>query len=234
MKREYELELMDNEDSFDQELADASFAFISMVNRYFGGIAAAWNFLRRELECLPADEVVRIVDAGAGACDIPVALALRARKLGRKLEFHCVEKSPAARRIAEQVIDRAGTDNVVLAGDDIFEYRPATPCQLAMASMFFHHLGDDAVVNLLGSMGQYVRGALFINDLRRSAAACAAARLLTCCTGHSGVRHDALLSVRRGFTSRELAALISRVPGVSADVAEARWFRVVACVRYDQ
>jgi hypothetical protein len=50
----------------------------------------------------------------------------------------------------------------------------------------------------------------------------------------AGVRHDALLSIRRGFKIPELRALLQQLDGVTVSVAPARWFRVAAIIRYNK
>ena len=74
---------------------------------------------------------------------------------------------------------------------------------------------------------------VLINDLRRSRLAFLAARLLLAGTGTpAGVRHDALLSIRRGFNINELNTLLRQLDCVTVSVAPARWFRIAAIIRF--
>jgi len=72
---------------------------------------------------------------------------------------------------------------------------------------------------------------VLINDLRRSRLASVAARLLLTGTP-AGVRHDALLSIRRGFKISELSTLLRQLDSVTVSVEPARWFRITAIIRF--
>jgi hypothetical protein len=76
-----------------------------------------------------------------------------------------------------------------------------------------------------------VHNSVLINDLRRSQLASLATRLLL--VGLPvGVRHDALLSIRRGFKIGELRTLLRRLERVTVSVEPARWFRIAAIIRF--
>jgi hypothetical protein len=46
------------------------------------------------------------------------------------------------------------------------------------------------------------------------------------------VRHDALLSIRRGFKIKELRSLLWQLENVTVSVEPARWFRIAAIIRF--
>jgi len=88
---------------------------------------------------------------------------------------------------------------------------------------------------LLHRLRGFVRKSLLINDLRRSRLASLAARLLLVATAApAGVRHDALLSIRRGFKIDELRTLLRQLDGVTVSVEPASWFRIAAIIRFKQ
>jgi len=70
-------------------------------------------------------------------------------------------------------------------------------------------------------------------NLRRSRLASLAVRLLLAGSGAPArVRHDALLSVRRGFSINELSTLLRQLDGVTVSVEPARWCRIAAIIRF--
>jgi hypothetical protein len=69
-----------------------------------------------------------------------------------------------------------------------------------MASLFLHHFEDEAAARLLQGFSQVARDAFLINDLRRHPLAYYSIRCLTWLfTNNRLVRHDAAVSVLRGF-----------------------------------
>jgi SAM-dependent methyltransferase len=99
---------------------------------------------------------------------------------------------------------------------------------LVLASQLVHHLSADRVVAFCRAADRLARLGVVIADLRRSRCALAAfwvgSRL---CRFDLATKRDGLTSVRRGFTRRELAALLGRA-GVAAQVERTPGFRLVA------
>jgi hypothetical protein len=122
---------------------------------------------------------------------------------------------------------------VQLLQEDVFTHQPAEPYDCAVASMCFHHFSNAQILTLLQKLRDFVLNRVLINDLRRSRLASLAARLLLTGTGApTGVRHDALLSVRRGFKIIELSTLLRQLHSVRVSVKPARWFRIAAIIRF--
>jgi len=116
---------------------------------------------------------------------------------------------------------------------DVFSHQPQEPYDLAVASMCFHHFSDEQILDLVQRLRAFVRSGLLINDLRRSLPALAGAGLLLALSGApAGVRHDALLSIRRGFKADELKTLLRRLPGISVRVTHEPWFRIAAVIDF--
>jgi hypothetical protein len=97
--------------------------------------------------------------------------------------------------------------------------------------MCFHHFSNAQIVTLLQRLRGFVLNSVLINDLRRSRLASLAARLLLVGAA-AEVRHDALLSIRRGFRIGELSALLRQLDNVTVSVEPARWFRIAAIIRF--
>ncbi len=227
-------ELLDRFDC-DAALAAASYRFMEIVNRYFGGIRQVRLFLAGAAAGNLGGNPLRILDIGSGSCDIPLAVSRWAESRGLCLQFTCLETGRHAAAMARRKIARARDPAVQLLQQDIFCHQPTEPYDYAVASMCFHHFSDARIVSLLRRLRGFVRRGVLINDLRRSQGALLAAGLLSAASP-AGVRHDALQSIRRGFKVGELAVLLRQVEGAAVSVKPAPWFRVVAqvCFRAEE
>ena len=98
---------------------------------------------------------------------------------------------------------------------------------VAMASLFFHHLSDEACVSVLAQMWRIAKRRVIINDLHRHAVAYFGIRSLTALFSRSRmVRHDAPVSVQRSFRPAELLNIAQRA-GVPARVYRSFPYRLV-------
>lgn len=230
-ERAKEEEFLDRPDC-DPELAAMSYRFMEMINRNFGGIRVVRQFLATEAaRRTPSSSPLRILDIGSGSCDIPLALSRWGRAHALPLDFTCLEMAGPAANIARAKLEQAGDPAVRLLNEDVFTHRPDEPYDYAIASMCFHHFSQEQILDLVQKLRGFVREAVLINDLRRSALASLGARLLLLGTP-SGLRHDALLSIRRGFKVHELRAGLDQLDNVSVSVEPTRWFRISAIIRY--
>ncbi|OGV32398.1 MAG: methyltransferase type 12 [Lentisphaerae bacterium GWF2_45_14] len=227
-------EFLDRTDC-DPGLANASYRFMEMVNCRFGGIRVVQRFLSAEMAGRRSGVPQRVLDIGSGSCDIPLALSQWAYSNGIPLHFTCLEMAGHAIDIARGKLARAGNHAVELLQEDAFTHQPAEPYDYAVGSMCFHHFNNTQILTLLRRLRGFVGNSVLINDLRRSQLAFWAARLLLAGSGTpTGVRHDALLSIRRGFKINELNILLQQLDGVTVSVKPVHWFRVAAIIRFKQ
>jgi hypothetical protein len=215
----------------DPALAAASYRFMETVNGRFGGLRIVRRFLAAETAGRHVGIPLRILDIGSGSCDIPLAVSRWGRAHGIPLHFTCLEMAGHAIDIARGKLARAGDPAVQLLQEDAFTHQPAETYDCAIASMCFHHFSDAQILTLLQRLRGFVRNRVLINDLRRSRLASLAAQLLLA-DWPAGVRHDALLSIRRGFKISELSTLLRLLDGVTVSVEPARWFRLAAIIRF--
>jgi ubiquinone/menaquinone biosynthesis C-methylase UbiE len=114
-----------------------------------------------------------------------------------------------------------------LIGDALDLPFPDGSFDIAMASLFFHHLSNEDCVRVLAQMWRIARRRVIINDLHRHAIAYFSIRALTRLFSSSRmVRHDAPVSVRRSFRPAELLD-IARRAGVPARVYRSFPYRLV-------
>lgn len=226
------LELLDQPDC-DLALATASHRFMETVNGRFGGIRTVRQFLTTELAGHQANAPLRVLDIGSGSCDIPLAVSHWAQAHNRSIHFTCLEPAAHAFSLAHNKLILTNNPDIQLLQEDIFTHQPEIPYDCAVASMCFHHFSDAQINSLMQKLRDFVRKSVLINDLQRSIPASLAARLLLAWTGApTGVRHDALLSIQRGFKVAELSSLLKQLDNVSVSVEPVRWFRVAAIVHF--
>jgi 2-polyprenyl-3-methyl-5-hydroxy-6-metoxy-1,4-benzoquinol methylase len=229
--RATETEFLDQPDC-DPALAAASYRFMEMVNGRFGGIRVVRRFIAAETAGRHTDAPLRILDIGSGSCDIPLAVSRWARAHDIPLQFTCLEMAGHAIEIARGQLARAGDAAVELLQEDAFAHQPAGPYDCAVASMCFHHFSNAEILTLMRRLRGFVRQSVLINDLRRSRLASLATRALLAGVP-AGVRHDVLLSIRRGFTISELSTVLRQLDNVTVSVEPVRWFRIAAIIRFE-
>jgi hypothetical protein len=128
-------------------------------------------------------QATRVADLGGGDGSLMHAVE---RRLGRELDV--------------TIVDR-------IAGLEVFEYlaAPGEPLDAIVANLFLHHLTDRDLRRLFALAA--VRAPLFIAcEPRRSRVALAGSRLMWFIGCNDVTRHDAVISVRAGFSGRELSA----------------------------
>src|SRR5579872_4590214 len=143
---------------------EANLRDIARANRMFGGIAP----IARVLDRTAASQ---ILDVGCGAADIPRALLRRARERGRQLSITCLDRSEQMLAIAR----RNDGELVFVQGDAAELPFAAGSFDVAMCSLTLHHLEPKAAAALLRELRRVSRVTPLVCDLRRSAAAYAAA-----------------------------------------------------------
>ncbi|MBL9147224.1 MAG: methyltransferase domain-containing protein [Phycisphaerae bacterium] len=206
--RPTEPELMDADDIALDEL-ERSFRFIYRVNRWFGGAAALRRVLADDAPRWPRDRPIRWLDLGTGAADIPLAIDAWAARAGHDVRCVALDRHPGCLALARKAvrghprIEVVSGDALDLSGfgDRSFDY--------VHAGMFLHHLHEPSIISVLQAMGRIASRAVVWNDLSRSAWAAFAVWLVTV-PEPAGVKFDARLSVRKGFTAAEALALAER------------------------
>jgi hypothetical protein len=149
-----------------------------------------------------------IVEVGAG--DGAFALALsRTRQLGAWCPYvTLVDRQPCADGSNVAAIRERGWQAAIVQGDafDWLAAPRARPHDAIVANLFLHHFESEALARLLALAAQRTR--LFVAcEPRRSAFALAGASLLGAAGCNDVTRHDAVVSVRAGFSGAELAGL---------------------------
>jgi SAM-dependent methyltransferase len=178
---------------------------------------------------LPTDRPLEIVDVACGGGDITIALAgLLGRRLGRaasaaRVRVLGVDLSGRAIERARAAAGRrapAGATVEFAVRDALVEGLP--PCDIAVSSLFLHHLDDAAAAGVLRSMATAARLGGVVSDLVRSRTGLVLAILGTTLLARSRVaRVDGPLSVRAARTPAEYRVLTARAGLPQASVRRA-------------
>jgi ubiquinone/menaquinone biosynthesis C-methylase UbiE len=185
--RSTELELLDTETPPREEMARVV-GYLAFVNRWLGGTSAVAHHLKN------VREPVTLLDIGAGAADVPRALA---------------KKFPNVRAVAfdfsEMMLSFADGLRRVRGDVHRLPFRDRS-VDFVISSHFFHHLTDDAIVATLREFDRIARRGIIVNDLLRRRRAVWWIKLFTL-WANKYVKVDGPLSVKRGFLPSEIEAL---------------------------
>ena len=146
-----------------------------------------------------------ILDAGSGGGDVLRVVAAWAERRGVHVSLIGVDLHPHARQAAEAM----GTaPNLRYVSADIFSFEPATPVDVILSSLFTHHLSHTQLTEFIAWMEHRALLGWCINDLHRHWLPYYfirhAAPLLS---RNRLIRHDAPVSVARGFTRADWESL---------------------------
>jgi ubiquinone/menaquinone biosynthesis C-methylase UbiE len=196
---------------------------IARANRWFGGAAAVRFGLDRALADLhPATREISLLDVGTGLGDLPLMAAAWAARRGIVLRPMGLERHGVAARLAREsgLAALVGDGGALPFRDDSFD--------LVLLSQVAHHFAPGAIVTLLRECDRVARRAVIVADLRRSSVAALGFRVAgSVLRFDADTMRDGITSLRRGFTSGTLAALLARA-GVRAPVRRRPGARLVA------
>jgi 2-polyprenyl-3-methyl-5-hydroxy-6-metoxy-1,4-benzoquinol methylase len=148
---------------------------------------------------------LRLLDLATGGGDVLRGVLDGLRRRGVRVEATACDISARALETAAA----AGTDAAFVRCDALRDPLPAG-FDVAMCSLFLHHLEDDDAATLLRRMGE-AAPVVIVSDLVRSPLRLAAVHVVSRIVSRSPVvRHDAPQSVRAAFTPDEARSLVHR------------------------
>jgi len=214
-QRSSQAELMDDFSIDDARLANA-LVDLRRVNRYLGGHATTMQHLEPLLRRARPDAPLQVLDVATGGADFPEYLMRAAVRQGWHVHPTALDVNDAtlgyARvaleerlppRLAGQIDLQQGDALSLPFADDTFD--------VSVTSLFMHHLNDGEAVQMLQELDRTARLGFIVNDLHRHPLAYYGVTAWAYVTNASEFfRHDAPVSVLRGFTRDELEALVQR------------------------
>lgn len=211
------LELLDS-GRLSLPVVERNLADLVRLNRLAGGTAASAEGIRR---LVGARSSLRVLDAGTGSADMPLAFAghgWRTVALDTNAEVLVVARRETGDQPAIEVVE--GDARRLPFADDSFD--------VAHCSLLIHHLGPRDAVTALTELARVARHGVVVNDLRRGILPLAATLVAVLAFGRSRVtRRDGLASARRAYTLHELDDLLAEA-GLVTRWRSSRWLpRVV-------
>lgn len=168
-----------------------------------------WTSLAVRAVARHAGASFSLLDVASGSADIPLAIARWAAHAGIEARIVSTDLSPQIVAIARE--QAASVPQITVERRDALALPYALGSfDIALCTLALHHFAPDEAVALLRNLARVGRRVL-VFDLVRARLAYFGVNLLT----HALVmdpmtRHDAAVSVRRGYTAGEVRALAGR------------------------
>jgi ubiquinone/menaquinone biosynthesis C-methylase UbiE len=181
---------------------------LDFLNRTLGGHAGTLQGIKQLVRL--KDKQYHIADLGCGSGDTLKHIARWARMKGYNVKLTGIDINEDAIAFMEQKC-RGYSEITGVKTDYRTFLESAEDIDIIHCSLFCHHLTDNELTELVRLLKSRVRVGFIINDLQRTRLAWFAVRIFTTVLNGSELsRHDGPLSVLRGFTEEELAALMNR------------------------
>lgn len=202
-------------------LRERSLRDVRRANTVLGGANAVLAEVRRTLPSLAASAT--LLDVGTGLADIP----LRARRAaaGMGVTLYAVGLDDAASLVA---LSADVLDSCVCGDARLLPFATGS-IDVVTCSQVLHHFEDHEIDLVLREMNRVARRAVIVSDLRRSWFAVGGFWFMSWLLGfHPVSRHDGMVSVLRGFTSRDLVDHVLRSTGHTATIRRHLGYRITA------
>lgn len=197
-------ERMDDRSIGGAELAEA-LRQLSWINRLLGAAWVTWEGVVRFWREAGRPARLHLLDVGAGSGDINRLLLRWADRAGVALSITLLDIHPET--CAHAARQFQGDPQISVEQGDLLRLAPGR-ADIVTASLVLHHLPTAQLPGALLGLKRAARLGVVINDLHRHPFAASfiggATRLLS---RNPMIRHDAPLSVRRGFRAADLDAL---------------------------
>lgn len=217
--RENKKEIMDDYSIIDDRMFDA-LKELEVINKYLGGV----NITREGINLLVKGRAnkkrISILDVGAGYSDVLI------KNSNNKMNIIHLDINPG-------IMKKLRTRNVYancICGDASTICLRQKSIDIVHLSLFLHHISDRNLKGIFSDLLGIARVGIIINDLRRNVLAYMGIKLLTSIFSKSEmVRNDGPLSVKKGFTKKEIETLLSSFE--VEYVIKRKWaFRWLVCV----
>jgi SAM-dependent methyltransferase len=201
-------EILDAPD-VDPRVVKRSLDDVAKANALFGGTSSALAELRGCLSDLPRNAM--LLDVGTGLGDIPAQARAVAAQRRIVLTTIGLDSAPELASASRQALEWS------VCGDGLHLPFADNSVDVVMCSQVLHHFREQDALTLLREMNRVARCRVIVSDLRRSWFSAAGLWLVSFpLRFHAVSRHDGVVSVMRGFTTRELSdtvqAAIKRRP----------------------
>lgn len=150
---------------------------------------------------------LRLLDVASGGGDVPIAIALGARRAGLTVDLTLFDRSPVALDHAATQARMHRIDVQTIVGDAATRL-PKDAFDAVTCSLFLHHLSATDVVATMANMLAVAAGVVLISDLRRARLGLVAAHIGCRLLSRSDIVHfDGPASVKAAWTVDELSEM---------------------------
>lgn len=220
------LELLDRDDIPFNDI-QLNMKELDRINTLLGGHAITLAGIKRILTHKKTAGPVRICEIGCGGGDNLRVIHEWSKRNNRDVILMGVDINPHCINYAQSRKENIGIDFVCSNYKDVaFKQQP----HIIFSSLFCHHLNHNEFIEMLQWCNTNAGVGYFINDLQRHPLAYHSIKLLTTIFSTSYlVKHDAPISVLRGFSRTELIDLFKKA-GIAHYSINWKWaFRWLIC-----
>jgi len=203
--RSTEDELMDDFHMEGEILRD-SLDKLDAINKRLGGNKVTIDGLQYLLKNEPEGATISIIDLGCGGGDMLRRIADYGRKHKYNFKLTGIDANDYtvnyARKLSINYPEITYTRMDVLANEF-----SSLHFDIALATLFLHHLKNQEIENLLKVITQKAKKGVIINDLHRSKTAYYLFKLISLFISNPMIRKDGAISVLRAFKKKELISM---------------------------
>jgi hypothetical protein len=196
---------MDDIDRLSGKELQGALAGIRVINRWLGGRGTTRKGFEDLAARVPLGPHIDVLDAGGGSGDAAPVILDWARGRGITARVVVLDLHPGTAREAGERL--RGIEGAEARSGDLFHV-PADSFDVVHAGLVLHHFDGAEAARALAAMARIARRGVVVNDLHRHPVAWALIRWITLIASRNeALRHDAPLSVARGFTAVDWDAL---------------------------
>lgn len=216
--RSTEAEAMDDP-AVGTEALHAVFEDLNRTNTILGGQRITLNAVKKMMEDNPSTGYT-ICDMGCGDGDLLRRLAFQCRHMPVKTRFIGIDSSRAALAIA--VEKSKGYPEIGFSNHNLLEIeRAGIKCDIVLCSLTLHHFSENELPLLVRKFAGIARLGIIINDLQRNKLAYYLFKAFSRIFIKTKIaKQDGLISIRRGFSRKELQQLSAALPNLQHQI---RW-----------
>jgi 2-polyprenyl-3-methyl-5-hydroxy-6-metoxy-1,4-benzoquinol methylase len=197
-------ELMDDRSLGGAELRQA-LDQLRIINRLLGAARPTIEGIEHLWRAAGCPATLSILDIGAGSGDLSQSMLYWAARHGVCMRIILVDIHPET--CAAAAAHHHNEPRVTVLCSDLL-HLALRPADIVTTALFTHHFSPEELPHVYRAMANAARLGVVVNDLHRHWLAWAAIWLATrLCSRNRMIRHDAPLSVRRGFKAADLRQL---------------------------
>jgi hypothetical protein len=212
----------------DDPRAERSRRDLRRVNAWMGNARILERLLAAHCRAAPRS----LTDLGGGDGQLLLELAMRLARRWPRVAATLVDRQSIVGERTAARVRSLGWDIEAVAADAleyVHDAQPARPA-VVIANLFLHHLAETDLTRLLARLAT-LEVVFIACEPRRSSLGMVGSRMLWAIGCNQVSRHDAIVSVRAGFSGKELSALWPSASGWRLSEAPAGLFShtFVAC-----